>query len=139
MKLKIVSLFANSNKDRIYGDIYNSSEDCLQAHPHDEVLHGFGVMNENTKLLVDASDDFYRSETAAQRFIDEQLAAASTSEKRVSCQMERGCPEPVTHLDQDGWAYCTGHGLQRRLSQPCRKLRPHELNRLKRGDQITKY
>lgn len=62
-----------------------------------------------------------------------------TTAKTTACQMSAGCPEPVTHMDQSGFLYCTTHGLQRRASRPCRKLRPHELTRLKQGSQITKY
>lgn len=57
----------------------------------------------------------------------------------ASCQMHAGCTHPVTHMDQSGFLYCTNHGLQRRASRPCRKLRPHELTRLESGGQITKY
>jgi hypothetical protein len=57
----------------------------------------------------------------------------------ASCQMHAGYAEPVTHLDKSGFLYCTTHGLQRRASRPCRKLRPHELTRLTNGRQITKY
>lgn len=59
--------------------------------------------------------------------------------KTPRCDMEKGCPEPVTHLDQKGYVYCTEHGLDRRRSQPCRKLRTFELNRLARGEQVNRY
>jgi len=57
----------------------------------------------------------------------------------LRCDMTEDCAEPVTHIDQDGFAYCTDHGLQRRDWQPCRKLRPHELRRLQRGEQLKGY
>ena len=56
-----------------------------------------------------------------------------------TCDMVRDCREPVTHIDTRGFAYCTAHGLERRDSQPCRKLRAHERRRLERGEQVTKY
>lgn len=56
-----------------------------------------------------------------------------------SCDMDPGCIDPVTHIDQDGFVYCEAHGLSRRTWQPCRKLRPHELRRIERGDQVTRY
>jgi hypothetical protein len=130
MRLKTVTLFANKNEDGIYGDIYSSAEECLKEHPNDDVLVGFGVMNEDTGLCVDESDDFYATEADAQRFIDE---------KKHSCQMDDGCTESVSHMDKSGFLYCATHGLQRRASRPCRKLRPHELTRIERGDQVTKY
>lgn len=46
---------------------------------------------------------------------------------------------PVTHLDTAGFVYCTPCGLIRREYEPCRKLRPFEMNRLLAGKQITKY
>lgn len=55
------------------------------------------------------------------------------------CDMTADCTEPVTHLDQDGFVYCTTHGLQRRCWQPCRKLRPAEVRKLERGEQIARY
>lgn len=49
------------------------------------------------------------------------------------------CTDDVTHLDNNGFVYCTKHGLRRRDWKPCRKLRSHELNRLRRGQQVTRY
>lgn len=65
--------------------------------------------------------------------------SAPATERAATCDMESGCVEPVSHLDQNGFLYCTKHGLMRRASRPCRQLRTHELNRLKRGAQITRY
>jgi hypothetical protein len=56
-----------------------------------------------------------------------------------TCDMAHECPDPVTHIDQAGFVYCTRHGLQRRQYEPCRKLRPHEINRLARGEVVTRY
>lgn len=55
------------------------------------------------------------------------------------CDMTAGCDAPVTHIDEKGYAYCTAHGEQRRFSHRCRKLRPHELRRLQRGEPIASY
>ena len=63
----------------------------------------------------------------------------SANDVALSCDMSEECDHAVTHIDNSGWVYCTSHGEQRRYSKPCRKLRPHELNRLKRGQQITRY
>ncbi len=139
MNLKIVSLFANKNEDGIYGDIYTSLEDCRNDHPNDEALVGFGVVDEDSGYLVDESDDFYPTEAEAQQFIDKQPGAGAAPQNISTCDMTHSCPEPVTHMDRSGFLYCTAHGLQRRTYQPCRKLRPHELNRLQRGELITKY
>lgn len=45
----------------------------------------------------------------------------------------------VTHIDNKGYAYCTPCGMRRRWTHPCRKLRPHELNKLKRGERLERY
>lgn len=60
-------------------------------------------------------------------------------EVALSCDMHKECASEVTMIDNSGWLYCTDHGLDRRSWKPCRKLRTHELNRLKRGEQIKRY
>jgi len=65
--------------------------------------------------------------------------SAAAAADPFACQMHDACSESVTHIDQGGFLYCTTHGLQRRASQPCRKLRPHEITRLENGGQIAKY
>lgn len=59
--------------------------------------------------------------------------------EQLKCEMSDTCNEPVTHIDQSGFIYCTGCGVSRRYWKPCRKLRPYELNRLKAGKQVKKY
>lgn len=58
---------------------------------------------------------------------------------KLACDMKRDCAEPVTMLDQNGYAYCTAHGLQRRGSQPCRKLKSYEITKLESGGQLSRY
>lgn len=57
----------------------------------------------------------------------------------LTCDGTAGCEKPVTHLDTSGFVYCETHGLWRRRYEPCRKLRPHELNRLLAGQTIGSY
>lgn len=57
----------------------------------------------------------------------------------LRCDMTHECTEPVTHVDNKGYIYCTAHGISRRDVRPCRKLRPHELNRLRKGQPLTRY
>lgn len=45
----------------------------------------------------------------------------------------------ITHIDDKGYIYCAKCGPTRRTWRPCRKLRPHELNRIRRGQQVTRY
>lgn len=57
----------------------------------------------------------------------------------VKCDMARDCHEPVTDIDIKGFVYCEAHGYRRRDSHPCRKLKPHELHKLARGERLAKY
>lgn len=57
----------------------------------------------------------------------------------LKCDMRDDCTNPVTHLDQSGFVYCTTHGVERRDWKPCRKLRDWELRKLQRGEQLRRY
>lgn len=46
---------------------------------------------------------------------------------------------PVAMIDTAGFAYCEPCGMTRRMYEPCRKLRPYELRRLERGEQLARY
>ncbi len=63
----------------------------------------------------------------------------TSSEHPLQCEMDLACRSSVTYLDDKGFIYCTVHGLERQASRNCRKLREHELNRLKRGLAVKKY
>lgn len=66
--------------------------------------------------------------------------AATEQLKTLQCDMRDECKNDVTMLEEKGWVYCENHGLQRRAGgRRVRKLRPHELNRLKAGKQLTRY
>jgi hypothetical protein len=54
----------------------------------------------------------------------------------LHCQMKHDCPTPVSYIDEKGFVYCEKHGLERRNPIYCRKLRPHELRKLQRGEPI---
>lgn len=63
-----------------------------------------------------------------------------TKVPRPRCDGAQDCLEQATMIDKHGWVYCTDHGMARRsYDQPCRKLRPHELRRLQRGEQVRSY
>lgn len=58
----------------------------------------------------------------------------------LQCDMSSDCTEELAYIDDSGFAYCTDHGQMRQQSgRRCRKLRPHELNRLKKGLQLKSY
>ncbi len=54
----------------------------------------------------------------------------------LQCDMEKNCMEPVTHIDNRGFVYCTKHGERRKRDTPCRKLRPSEFKKLVQGVPI---
>jgi hypothetical protein len=68
-----------------------------------------------------------------------QDASATTLAAALKCEMSSTCTAPVTHLDAKGYTYCTDHGQARQMSQRCRKLRPHELRKLERGQVLSSY
>jgi hypothetical protein len=59
--------------------------------------------------------------------------------KTLKCDMDHECTAEVTHIDNSGFVYCESHGLRRRWDKPCRKLRPHELRKLARGETLARY
>lgn len=63
----------------------------------------------------------------------------TTETVNLTCDMRESCTADVTMIDDNGFVYCTSHGMERRGWRPCRKLRPHELRRLQRGEQVTRY
>ena len=54
----------------------------------------------------------------------------------LSCDMEKGCKKPVTHIDNKGYTYCTEHGARRKSTVPTRKLKPAEIKKLESGQTI---
>lgn len=60
-------------------------------------------------------------------------------ETSLSCAMGLGeCHKPITHIDDKGYVYCTGHGERRRCDgvRKCRALRPGEITKLVLGETI---
>lgn len=57
------------------------------------------------------------------------------------CDMDHEhCEEEPTMIEDKGYIYCANHGLERRAyGHRVRKLRPHELNRIRRGEQVKSY
>jgi hypothetical protein len=63
----------------------------------------------------------------------------SSKIERLQCDMDRSCTEPVTHLEDKGYVYCTGHADCRRGLHRIRKLRPYEIRKLLQGDLLKRY
>lgn len=57
----------------------------------------------------------------------------------LKCEWRDNCDGEVTHIDAKGYIYCTDHGVGRQSTQACRKLRPHEVKRLERGEALSHY
>lgn len=68
-------------------------------------------------------------------------AVRSASETKVAetlkCDMEKDCKEPVTHIDNKGFVYCSKHGERRKAGGvPTRALRPGEVKKLEQGETV---
>lgn len=58
----------------------------------------------------------------------------------MQCEMRHDCKKPATMIEEKGWIYCEDHGNARREpGRRVRKLRPHELRTLERGDVLRSY
>lgn len=55
------------------------------------------------------------------------------------CDGMRYCEQPVTHLDDKGYVYCTNHGTQRAQHRACRAMTDVEIERLAHGQQIERF
>ena len=59
--------------------------------------------------------------------------------KNLECCGKENCTEEINYIDHKGFIYCESHGLLRQQSTKCRKLRSHEIKRLKSGHSLKKY
>ena len=59
--------------------------------------------------------------------------------KPIKCEMRRECEKPVAMIDNKGFIYCAEHGQDRKFYCGCRKLRQHEINKLRRGEPLARY
>jgi hypothetical protein len=57
----------------------------------------------------------------------------------LTCDMEKECGEPVTHIDEKGFVYCRKHGNDRKYSMRCRQLTSKELKLLRTGLPLGRY
>jgi hypothetical protein len=56
-----------------------------------------------------------------------------------SCDMEKDCVSPVTHIGEKGYVYCAGHVGDRRGVERCRKMRAWEVKLLAEGKPLPSY
>lgn len=60
MKAKIKVLYGNMPADQPYvEDVYDSLEEVQKEHPCEQIMVGYGIMDENTGLLLDGTKDWY--------------------------------------------------------------------------------
>lgn len=56
---------------------------------------------------------------------------------RISCDMVRDCPNPITHIGAKGYVYCTAHAGDRAGVERVRKMTPGEIKRVEEGQTIS--
>ena len=60
-------------------------------------------------------------------------------DKNLQCEMKKGCPGLVTHIDVKGWVYCKECAVVRKHTVRCRQLKPKELKLLRADQPLEKY
>lgn len=116
-------------------------EDMKVSWPvRDTVVCEF-AMPKAVAVEIDAYAEMQRRRllTAIAEWRIDAVVTAEVNSKRLHCDGERGCVQPVSHIDEKGYAYCAAHGEGRKAHCRCRKLRPAELKRLEKGEPLTKY
>lgn len=59
--------------------------------------------------------------------------------RKLKCDMKAECANPVTHIEDKGWVYCTEHATLRRGIHRIRKMQPWEIRRLEAGKPLQSY
>lgn len=57
----------------------------------------------------------------------------------TTCNMRDDCAEPVTHIGNKGYIYCSSHAVQRHGYERTRKMRPWELRWIAAGLALPSY
>lgn len=109
------------------------SEDEIDEMANDNRLNALAM-----HLAIQAGNDWC-SLSGEERDTWNERAIEHLRSEGLRCDTNETCTEPVTHIDNKGFTYCAGHGVVRRSSHPCRKLRTHELRKLQRGETIKRY
>lgn len=58
---------------------------------------------------------------------------------KLSCEMDKTCTNPVTHIGNKGYIYCKDHAATRKERESCRAMRKWELKLLQEGKQTSYY
>jgi hypothetical protein len=98
-----------------------------------------GVNLRKDRGIKDKYARVVEAELALEAMVESEPQRNGHEHVRLKCDMALDCQEPVTHIDNKGYAYCTKHGEQRKAyGTPCRKLRPSEITKLEQGG-TTRY
>lgn len=55
------------------------------------------------------------------------------------CDMQRDCINPVTHIGEKGYVYCSAHVGDRKGVERCRRMRVWELKLIQAGQPLPSY
>ncbi len=61
------------------------------------------------------------------------------SNRPLTCDMVKDCPERVTHIGEKGYVYCAKHAPLRQGWERTRKLRAWEVKQLQEGKPLRSY
>lgn len=72
--LKVIKYYANNIAcfGKMYGDIDTDPDSIRKDHPDSEIITGYGVVNTETGISPDDSDDWYWTYDEAQKYIDQR-------------------------------------------------------------------
>ena len=71
--------------------------------------------------------------------IAEDTSANDSTIKTLRCEMQDGCMQPVTHIGEKGFIYCTEHARIRKGRERCRRMRKWELVLINSGKPLPSY
>lgn len=57
----------------------------------------------------------------------------------TTCDMEKDCTKPVTHIGEKGYVYCTEHAPDRKGWERVRKMRAWEVKLVMAGTPLPSY
>jgi hypothetical protein len=76
-------------------------------------------------------------ELAEKHKSSELVSGSYNKDGKLVCDMEKNCSEPVTHIDNKGFVYCSKHAVRRKASVPTRAIKPAELKKLEKHEPIS--
>lgn len=128
-------------------------EVCEQVHARSEeqLLEDVGRLIGNGWPVGSVGSNFREGDGAPEERLIANLSFASVkhgvtetarsqgcdASGALFCDMERGCSEPVTHVDHRGFVYCAKHAARRKAGgERCRILKVAEIRKLEASQPI---